>query len=647
MEQKVQKVVIIGGVAGGMACAARLRRLNEAASITVFEKGPDFSFSNCGLPYFIGGEFEDRNGLLIIKEPVLRSRFNLDLRSMTEITSIDRANKKVSFRKLVTGETGEMAYDQLVISTGASPIVPPLPGLPHPRILTLRNMVDMDRIVNTVHEGAKAVVVGGGFVGLEVAEALTHRKCLVEVGIPACFTLPASPHSPPRSTSPPACFPTSSPASPHLIVELCDQMIPLDPRLTHPACFTAIVEMCDQVMMPLDPEMANPLHHELRNHGVALHLKTACKGFRAVGEKLTVDLGAGLITDVDFVILAIGVRPDTAIAQAAGLQLSPRGYLVVDEHMRTSDPAVYAVGDAIQTHDVVLDAPTVLPLAGPAARQGRTAAENICGRATAFRGVQGTAILRLFGMVACCTGANCKTLARAGKPHAFVHLHPLNHVAFMPGKAPLHMKLVYDPTDGRVLGAQIVTAGQGADSRINAVAMAIQGRMTVYDLEQAELAYAPPFSGPKDPVNMAGMLAAGVLRGDQAMTSWDRISPADFVLDVRSPQEATVGPILKGHPVNIPVEQLRSRLAELPRDKPINVTCAVGVRAYLAVRILLQNGFTQVFNITGGHTSMLMDLGMPMPGQRAPQPAGEHAPASVHACCGTAAGACGGAPGCH
>eukprot|EP00708_Paratrimastix_pyriformis_P002356 GAFH01001102.1.p1 GENE.GAFH01001102.1~~GAFH01001102.1.p1 ORF type:complete len:592 (-),score=231.32 GAFH01001102.1:198-1913(-) len=571
-----------------MACAARLRRLNEAASITVFEKGPDFSFSNCGLPYFIGGEFEDRNGLLIIKEPVLRSRFNLDLRSMTEITSIDRANKKVSFRKLVTGETGEMAYDQLVISTGASPIVPPLPGLPHPRILTLRNMVDMDRIVNTVHEGAKAVVVGGGFVGLEVAEALTHRKCLVE-----------------------------------------------------------IVEMCDQVMMPLDPEMANPLHHELRNHGVALHLKTACKGFRAVGEKLTVDLGAGLITDVDFVILAIGVRPDTAIAQAAGLQLSPRGYLVVDEHMRTSDPAVYAVGDAIQTHDVVLDAPTVLPLAGPAARQGRTAAENICGRATAFRGVQGTAILRLFGMVACCTGANCKTLARAGKPHAFVHLHPLNHVAFMPGKAPLHMKLVYDPTDGRVLGAQIVTAGQGADSRINAVAMAIQGRMTVYDLEQAELAYAPPFSGPKDPVNMAGMLAAGVLRGDQAMTSWDRISPADFVLDVRSPQEATVGPILKGHPVNIPVEQLRSRLAELPRDKPINVTCAVGVRAYLAVRILLQNGFTQVFNITGGHTSMLMDLGMPMPGQRAPQPAGEHAPASVHACCGTAAGACGGAPGCH
>lgn len=578
------KVVIIGGVAGGMACAARLRRLDEQATIVVFEKGPDFSFSNCGLPYFIGGEFEDRGGLLIVKQPVLAARFRLDLRSMTEVTAIDRANKKVAFRNVATGANGEESYDKLVIATGASPIVPPLPGLPHPKILTLRNLPDMDRIISCVHEGAKAVVVGGGFVGIEVAEALVHRKCHVE-----------------------------------------------------------LVELLDQILAPMDPEMVGPLQRELTMNGITLRLKTGAKGFRAVGEKITIDIGTGLIEDVDFVILAIGVRPDSQLATASGLQVTPRGYIVTDEHMATSDPNIYAVGDAVQVQDWVLRQPTVLPLAGPAARQGRVAAENMAGQRSAFRGVQGTAIIRVFKYTAGCTGLNVKTLTRANRPHSFVYAHPMNHVAFMPGKAALHVKLVFDPTTAAFLGAQVIGRGEGVDSRVNAFAMALQANMTVHAMAEAELCYAPPYSSPKDPVNIAAMIASGVVRGEQVFTNWDKIQPTDLVLDVRQPPEIAAGPVNVGQVLCIPLEQLRGRLAELPRDRKIHITCQAGQRAYYALCILRQSGFAadKLVNIGGGYLTMLMSQGRPMPAQQG-VPAGPcGAPAAKPTGAAKPAGCCG------
>eukprot|EP00771_Trimastix_marina_P000339 gnl/Trimastix_PCT/136.p1 GENE.gnl/Trimastix_PCT/136~~gnl/Trimastix_PCT/136.p1 ORF type:complete len:551 (-),score=188.82 gnl/Trimastix_PCT/136:29-1681(-) len=537
------KVVIIGGVAGGMGCAARLRRLNEHAKIVVFERGPDVSFSNCGMPYYLGGE-APREKMQVMTSAVLTSRYALDIRSSTEITAINRDAKTVSFRNVSTGAEGIESYDKLVISTGAKPIVPPLPGLKPmlPKIFTLRNLQDMDRIHEQIAEGRTAAVVGAGFVGLEVAEALKHRGLAV-----------------------------------HLI------------------------EMLPQVMAPLDPEMAAPLARELINEGVQLHLGTACGGFEELPDgRLRTILGSEAV-EVDFAVLSIGVTPDTPLAQAAGLELGIRQSIKVDSHMRTNDPHIYAVGDAVEVQDFVLKTPTLVPLAGPASRQARIAADNICGRTSTFRGCQGTSICRVFGYTCACTGCNEKTLKRVGRAYKTTLCFPPNRVGVL-GCGPLAFKLCFDPEDGKILGAQCVSKMASVDRRIDVIAMAIQAGMTVFDLEESELCYAPPFGAPKDCVNHAGFIASGVLRGDQKMVRWPDVSAQDFILDCRKPRELETN----GRPplpvTNIELDDLRNHLDELPRDRPIHMTCHSGMRAYVAQRMLEQHGF-EVKNIMGGFSS--------------------------------------------
>ena len=543
-----KRIVIVGGVAGGMSCAARARRLSESSSIVVLERGPHPSFANCGLPYHMGGEIADRAKLIVQTPESLHRSLNLDVRPLNEVVSIDPVAKTVSVRRLSDGSVYTEPYDTLVLSTGAAPIRPAIPGIDRPGVFTLRSIPDMDAILRWIEERkAKRVVVGGGgYIGLEVAEQLRHRGLEV-----------------------------------------------------------ALVQDSQQIMMPLDPELASLLAGELRDHGVALYMGEGVAGFEDVqaGEEgvLAVVTKSGRRLPADLVVLGLGVRPDIAIAKAIGLEIGERGGLRVDAHMRTSDPNIYAVGDAVEVTDRVLGGRAVIPLAGPANRQGRIAADNIFGIPATYKGTQGTAVLRLFNLVAACTGANEKGLRREGRSYQVVSLHPGSHAGYFPGAHPIAMKLIFDPESGKVLGAQAV-GRDGADKRIDVIATAIAGGMTVDDLAELELCYAPPFGSAKDPVNMAGMIAqnvrAGLVRTIHPGEVQQALAEGATLLDVREPNEQAKGTIPGAR--LIPLGQLRSRLSEIPKDRPLIVYCQSGQRSYYAARLFAQHGY-DVRNLSGAY----------------------------------------------
>jgi len=533
------KVIIVGGVAGGASCAARLRRLDESAEILMVDRGPYVSFANCGLPYHVGGVIAQESSLLVADEKLFRERFAIDVRTRCEVVSISRAEKTVVLKNVATGELVEERYDKLVLSPGAAALRPPLPGIDLPGIFTVRTIPDAREIRAWIdaRNAKRAVVVGGGFIGLEMAENLIHRG--IEV---------------------------------------------------------TVVEMLDQVMPPLDPEIARIVERHLEKHGVRLALGDGVAGFRAPGDRLEVETKSGAVHPADLVILAIGVRPESGLAKQAGLEIGERGGIRTDAQMRTSDPDIFAVGDAVEVHDFVTGQPTLIPLAGPANRQGRIAADVICGRPARFRGTQGTAICGVFGMAVASTGASEKLLRRLGDDDfEKIYLTPRSHAGYYPGAKPLSMKVIFRKSDGKILGAQ--AAGEdGVDKRVDAIAMAVQLGGTIYDLEEAELCYAPQFGGAKDPVNFAGMIAADVLRNDMPLAHWGA-GETGFLLDVREPDEFSEGHAPEA--LNIPLNELRSRLGELPRERPISVYCLSGQRAYYATRILLQHGY-EARNLAGG-----------------------------------------------
>lgn len=545
-----KRVIIVGGVAGGMSCATRLRRLDEQADITVLERGPYPSFANCGLPYHIGGEISDRSKLIVQTPENLAANFNLKVRTLTEAIRIDRALKLVEVRDHRTGATEQLPYDALVLSMGANPLKPPIPGIDLPGVFTLRNIPDMDRILAWIaeHSVNHAVIGGGGFIGLEVAEQLVHRGIQVE-----------------------------------------------------------LAEALPQILAPLDPEIALPLQVAGEKRGITFHLNAAIASFEPnQWDRLgSVMLKNGTRISTQLVVMGLGVRPEATLARDAGLELGQRGGIRVDEQMRTSDPAIYAVGDVVEVKDRITDEWAVIPLAGPANRQGRIAADNIAGIPSRYRSTQGTAILKFFSLAAACTGANEKTLKRVGKPYKSVHLHPGSHAGYFPGAKPVALKLLFDPNDGRVLGAQAV-GEDGIDKRIDVVATAIAAGMTIDDLAELELCYAPPFGSAKDPVNLAGMAAQNLRAGLVEGITWPEYQalPVDQrppLLDVRNNNEVALGMIPGA--IHIPLAQLRSRMDEVPHG-PVVVYCQSGQRSYNACRILRQHG-RQAINLSGAYKTYL------------------------------------------
>jgi NADPH-dependent 2,4-dienoyl-CoA reductase/sulfur reductase-like enzyme/rhodanese-related sulfurtransferase len=511
----------------------------------VFERGPYVSFANCGLPYYVGNVIQEENKLLVASAQLFKDRFNIEVRTGHEVTYIDRKLHEIEVKHLETGEIYREKYDALVLSPGANPIRPPLAGIDLPGIFSLRTIPDSRLIRAWIakHKVEHAVIIGGGFVGLEMAENLA------ELGISV-----------------------------------------------------TVVEMLDQVLPPLDPEMAKVVQDHLVSHGVSVRLSDAVAEFEpASNGGLIIRTKSGEQFSADLVILSIGVRPETMLARNAGLTIGERGGIRVDEQMRTSDPNIWAVGDAVETRNFVTGEWGLVPLAGPANRQGRVAADSICGKNVAFRGVQGTAVCGLFGLTVASTGANEKTLRRLGTiGYQKIYLHPGQHVSYYPGASPIHMKLLFANEDGRILGAQAV-GREGVEKRIDVLAMAIQEGASVHDLEEAELCYAPQYGAAKDPVNMAGMIAANVLRGDVSLAAWEELPDTrSLVVDVRQPEEFAAGHIAGA--INLPLPELRSRLQELPREQEIWVHCGVGQRSYYAARILRQKGFT-VRNLSGGFTT--------------------------------------------
>ena len=551
------KVIIVGGVAGGASCAARLRRLDEKTEILMVERGPYVSYANCGLPYHISGVIEKESSLLVATEETFRTQFAVDCRTNCEVVGVAAKKKTVELKNHVTGEVTIEKYDKLVLSPGSAPIRPPLPGIDLPGIFSVRTVPDARDIrawitrndlpdysetgFQAVTKAKRAVVIGGGFIGLEMAENLIHLGLEV-----------------------------------------------------------TLVEMLDQVMPPLDPEMARLVEGHLEKHGVRLALSDAVAGFRqAEGGALEVLTKSGKAHRADIVIMAIGVRPETALAKMAGIELGERGGIRVDEHMRTSDPDIFAVGDAVEVKDFVTGQWSLIPLAGPANRQGRIAADVIAGRDSRFRGTQGTSICLVFEAAVASTGVSEKVLVKLGDTdYEKIYLYPNSHAGYYPGARMLAIKVLFRKSDGRLLGAQVL--GQdGVTKRIDSFAMAIQMGCTIYDLEEAELCYAPPFGSAKDPVNFAGMVAGNILRGDMPVTHWDA-AKSGFLLDVRNPPELAVESVPGA--INIPLHELRARLGELPRDREILIICRSAQRAYYATRILMQNGF-KARNISGGMLS--------------------------------------------
>ncbi|VXD20246.1 FAD-dependent pyridine nucleotide-disulphide oxidoreductase [Planktothrix serta PCC 8927] len=554
------KVIIVGGVAGGASCAARLRRLDETAEIIMVERGPYVSYANCGLPYYVGGLIERESSLLVADESTFRNQFAIDVRTRCEAIAISPENKTVDLRNGVTGEVTTESYDKLVLSPGAAPIRPPVPGIDLPGIFSVRTIPDARTIRTWIEQGTtdqsgmntysgfqtvkrakRAVVVGGGFIGLEMAENLIHLGLEV-----------------------------------------------------------TLIERDNQLLSPIDQEMARLGERYLEKQGLRICLNDGLTGFQQAAKgSLEVLTQSGKTYPADIVILGIGVKPETDLAKQAGLEIGELGGIRVDDQMRTSKPDIFAVGDAIEVKDFVTGQWSLYALAGPANRQGRIAADVIAGRNSRFRGTQGTAIIGLFGGAIAWTGVSEKVLTRLGDTDfEKIYIYPNSHAGYYPGAKMLAMKVIFRKSDGRILGAQALGL-DGVDKRIDAIAMAIQMGATIYDLEETELCYAPQFGSAKAPVNFAGMVAADVLRGDMPLSHWNNIE-SGLLLDVRNPEELAVENVPGA--VNIPLHELRARLGELPQDQEILVFCRSGQRAYYATRILVQNGF-KARNLSGGMMS--------------------------------------------
>ena len=558
----MSKVVIIGGVAGGASCVARLRRLDENAEIVMLERGEYISYANCGLPYHVGDVIKSRNSLLLMTPEAMHKKFNVDVRVKNEVISINREKKIVTVKRLETGETYEENYDKLVISTGSSPLRPPIPGIDSSRIKTLWTVPDTDEIRALVQEKSikSAAVIGGGFIGLEMAENLRHAGLEV-----------------------------------------------------------SIVEMLDQVMAPLDYEMAQLLHENITANGVHLHLGDGVSSFADDGSKVDITLKSGKTVTAELVMLSIGVRPNGELAKAAELDVNARGGIVTDEHLRASDPSIYAVGDAAEVEDLVFGGRTMVPLAGPANKQGRIAADNIAGGDEPYKGTQGTSVAKVFDLTAASTGANEKTLAKQGmvrdKDYRSIIITQNSHAGYYPGAVPMTIKLLFSADGTKIFGAQIV-GRDGVDKRIDTIAVTMRLGGGVSDLKELELAYAPPYSSAKDPVNMAGFVAENLLTGKVRFAGWD-VAEKDknaTLLDVREDAELMAFSLTDA--VHIPLGQLRGRLGELDKSKRYVVFCAIGVRGYNAARILTQHGFDDVMVYPGGtrfyQSTHYMDNDMPV-----------------------------------
>ncbi|SNS75151.1 CoA-disulfide reductase [Anaerovirgula multivorans] len=538
-----KKILIVGGVAGGATTAARLRRLDEKAEIVLFERGEYISFANCGLPYYIGGIIEERDALLVQTPEDMSRKFNIDIRVFNEVTKINREDKSVTVKNLKTEELYQESYDYIVLSPGANPIFPPIPGINEAdNLFTLRSIPDTDRIKDYVdnRKPKAAIVIGGGFIGIEMAENLHYRG--IEV---------------------------------------------------------TLVEMANQIMAPIDYEMAAILHNHLRDKGVQLILEDGVKAFEDSGKKVL--LQSGKAVSIDLIILAIGVKPENQLAKEAGLALGEKGGILTNPYLETSDPAIYAIGDAIEINDYINGNPAMIPLAGPANKQGRIAANNIIGKRETYSGTLGTAVAKIFDMTVASTGNNERTLKQLGVNYQAIHLHPGSHAGYYPGAFPISMKLLFESNSGKILGAQAV-GHKGVEKRIDVIATAIKGNLTAVDLKELELSYAPPFSSAKDPVNMLGFVAANILEGLTDTFQWyeikDILQADALLIDVRDEIERDLGYI--DGSINIPLGELRNRLPEIPKNKTIYVYCQVGIRGYIAARILMQEGY-KVKNLDGGY----------------------------------------------
>lgn len=536
--------MIIGGVAGGATVAARLRRLDEKAEIILFERGEYVSYANCGLPYYIGGTIKERDKLFVQTVEGFTERFRIDIRTRQEVTAVHTEGKKVDVADLTAGTTYEETYDKLVLSPGAEPLRPRIPGIDNPKIFTLRNVPDTDAIKAYVTEQrpARAVVVGGGFIGLEMAENLHALGIAVTV-----------------------------------------------------------VEMANQVMAPLDYSMAAIVHQHLLEKGVGLILEDGVKSFDEAGDSLLITLNSKKKIEADMVLLSIGVRPETKLAREAGLTIGATGGISVNEFMQTSDPCIYALGDAVEVTHLVTGKPALIPLAGPANKQGRIVADNLVyGNKEKYKGTAGNSIAKVFDLTVAATGANAKLLKREGIYYRSLYTHTASHAGYYPGSVLLTIKIIFSPMTGRLYGAQIV-GFDGVDKRIEMLSQVVQRKGTIQELVEWENAYAPPYSSAKDPVNMIGFMADNILKGKVRTIHWREIESLKdtVIIDVRTNEEYRLGTIPGA--INIPVDELRERLKEVPEGKPVVVTCAIGLRGYLAYRILVQNGFDDVRNLTGGY----------------------------------------------
>lgn len=539
------KVVIVGGVAGGASAAARIRRLDETAQIVVFERTGYISYANCGLPYFIGGEITDRDALTLQTPESFWDRFRVDMRVRHEVTEINPKKKTVTVRGLDTGKTYEESYDKLILSPGAKPALPDIPGTDSDRIFTLRTVEDTLKIHEFIGKWKpqSAVVIGGGFIGVEMTENLAGLGIKV-----------------------------------------------------------TLAEYADHLLAPLDFDMACAVHAQMENHGVKLMLKTAVTAFEQDGDKITVKTAGGCDVAADMVLLSTGVTPDTRLAKSAGLELGARGSIAVNDRMETSVPDIYAVGDAVEVKHFVTENKALVSLAGPANKQGRIAADNVCGGHSAYKGSQGSSVIKLFDMTAASTGINEAMAKAAGIDYDRVVLSPASHAGYYPGGRVMTMKVLYEKETLRILGAQIV-GFDGVDKRIDVIATAMRAGMKATDLAELDLAYAPPYSSAKDPVNMAGFMIENIVSGKVKQFHHDELDalPRDgsvTLLDTRTPAEYRKGRV-EGF-VNIPVDDLRERLSEIPKDKPLYVMCQSGLRSYISCRILAQNGY-DCYNFSGGY----------------------------------------------
>ncbi len=548
------KLVVIGGVAAGMSTAARARRLDESAEIVVLEKSHHVSFANCGLPYHIGGVIKERDRLLLQTPESLRESLNLDVRTAHEVLSIDPESKSLQVRNLETGAEYTESYDKLAYCPGAEAMRPPIPGLDLPGVHVLRRIGDMDQIKKRVdfeleeqvagrRGPVQAVVVGAGYIGLEMAENLAH------IGV----------------------------------------------KVT-------VVELSDQILPPIDKEMSIPVENHLRGRGIKLHLSTAAAAISEKGKSLLVELTSGVMLDADLVVMSAGVRPATALAKAAGIELGERGGIKVDAHMQTNIPDIYAAGDVVETPHTVLPGQWLAPLAGPANRQGRVVGENVCGRTTTYKHTQGTSIVKVFDMVAGGTGATEKQLIREGVLYRKIHIHPSGHAGYYPGTSTMHIKLLFD-NSGRILGAQ-ACGFDGVDKRLDVLATALRSGMSVFELQDVELSYAPPFGSAKDPINMAGFVASNVLLGDIKLWYAEQYpdqTAGKLLVDVRTKDEYDIWHIPGAE--NVPLAKFRELTEDWDRSQPIRLYCGVGFRSYLAYRSLVQRGFTDVETLSGGSTT--------------------------------------------